>query len=214
MCLTLAISACTQRSQTLVPPTPATSQVSPTLGFSQTNKEPLKLREVLIIETAGQRSILFRFSQPPEGVDYFPLREPSRLVIDVQGPIESLPQVETYNTLDSLVSAVRIGSYQGRMRLIVDMKSEEVPHFSVDHYDTLLTAFVGEKRSTDTSTNAEVLFIADDWADDRESSIMQTPSLRPEDAREKEIQARTDRPKSPIRGVVVVVERNAERPSS
>ena len=188
MCLTLAISACTQRSQTLVPPTPATSQVSPTLGFSQTNKEPLKLREVRIIETAGQRSILFRFSQPPEGVDYFPLREPSRLVIDVQGPIESLPQVETYNTLDSLVSAVRIGSYQGRMRLIVDMESEEVPHFSVDHYDTLLTAFVGEKRSSDTSatTNAEVLFVADDWADDRDSSIMQTPSLRSEDAREED----------------------------
>ena len=214
MCLTLAISACTQRSQTLVPPTPATSQMAQTLGFSQTNKEPLKLREVRVTETAGQRSILFRFSQPPEGVDYFPLRGPSRLVIDVQGPIESPPQVETYNTLDSLVSAVRIGSYQGRMRLIVDMKSEEVPHFSVDHYDTLLTAFVGEKRSSDTSTNAEVLFVADDLADDRESSIMQTPSLRPEDAREKEMQARTDRPKSSTRGVVVVVEWNAERQSS
>ena len=183
ICLALAVGACTQRPQTLAPATLATSH-TPSPSLSQVSRDPLKLQEVRILETAGQRSILFRFSQPPEGVDYFPLREPSRLVIDVKGPIESLPQVETYNTVDSLVSAVRIGSYQGRMRLVVDMESEEVPHFSVDNYDTLLTTFIGEKRSGDTyaTTNTEVLFVADD----RESPVIQTASFRPEDTLEED----------------------------
>ena len=174
MCLALAVCACTQRSQTLAPATPAVSY-SPLSSLSQMSRDPLKLQEVRIIETAGQRSILFRFSQPPEEVDYFPLREPSRLVIDVKGSVESPPQAETYNTVDSLVSAVRIGSYQGHMRLVVELESDEVPQFSVDNHDTLLTTFIGEKRSSDAyaTTNTEVLFVADDVDDDLESPVIQ-----------------------------------------
>ena len=193
ICLALAVGACTQWAQTLAPATPAATH-SPSPSLSQMDRDPLKLQEVRIIETAGQRSILFRFSQPPEGVDYFPLREPSRLVIDVKGPIESLPQVETYNTVDSLISAVRIGSYQGRMRLVVDMESEEVPQFSVDNYDTLLTTLIGEKRSSDTyaTTNTEVLFVADavdDMTDGLESPVIQTASLQPQGSLEADTSA-------------------------
>ena len=43
---------------------------------------------------AGQRKVMFRFSRPPENLHYFPLSAPSRLVIDVTGPIEARPQVE------------------------------------------------------------------------------------------------------------------------
>ncbi len=107
---------------------------------------PLRLYEVRVSETAGQRSILFRFSRPPEGIDYFPLRGPSRLVIDVKGPIEALSKVHGYKATDSLVSGVRVGSYQGRMRLVVDLAAAEVPQFSVDNYETLVTAFLGEKN--------------------------------------------------------------------
>jgi type IV pilus assembly protein PilQ len=73
------------------------------------------------------------------------------LVIDVKGPIASLPQVETYNTLDPLVSAVRIGSYQGRIRLVIDLESKEVPPFSVDQHESVLTAYIGHKKDSDMS---------------------------------------------------------------
>src|SRR5712691_13187788 len=53
---------------------------------------PLRLYEVRVSETAGQRSILFRFSRPPEGIDYFPLRSPSRLVIDVKAQSNRSPK--------------------------------------------------------------------------------------------------------------------------
>src|SRR5262245_3161729 len=63
-----------------MPMFPATAQVA---------NEPTRLNEIRLIEAGGQRSVLFRFSHPPEGIDYFPLRNPSRLVIDVKGSVES-----------------------------------------------------------------------------------------------------------------------------
>lgn len=171
------------------PPGPSSSAAGP-LSTQPSATEPLQLQEVRMTETAGQRSILFRFSQTPEGIDYFPLREPSRLVIDIKGPIESLPQVETYPTIDPVVSAVRIGSYQGRMRLVVDMESPEVPPFSVDHHDTLLTAFIGDKNDTTTYTtsNAQVLFAAVDDLNGPDPAV-QTVGLQKEQQEEQQVEA-------------------------
>lgn len=108
--------------------------------------------------------MLFRFSRPPEGVDYFPLRNPSRLVIDVKGPIDSASKIHTYKASDSLVSSVRVGTYQGRLRLVVDLKAATVPQFSVDNYETLLTAFIGEKdiNKSSAQSNAQVLFVSEE----------------------------------------------------
>ena len=96
MCLTLAISACTQRSQTLVPPTPATSQMAPTLGFSQTNKEPLKLREVRVIELPDSAVSSSDFPAPGESHLFFRCEKRPALVIDVHGGL-SHPRSIAYN---------------------------------------------------------------------------------------------------------------------
>jgi len=166
------IGACAQRSSKMTPvtssapppvqaPEPVASvQPPPPPVFSG----PLRLNEMRLIETAGQRSMLFRFSRPPEGVDYFPLRNPSRLVIDVKGPIDSVLKIHTYKASDSLVSSVRVGAYQGRLRLVIDLKAAAVPQFSVDNYETLLTAFMGEKdiNKSSAQSNAQVLFVSEE----------------------------------------------------
>jgi type IV pilus assembly protein PilQ len=128
---------------------------------------PLRLHEVRVIEATGQHSVLFRLSRPPENIDYFPLRNPNRLVIDVKGAIDSLPKVQSYKASDPFIAAVRVGSYRGRMRLVVDLKGSEAPSFSVDNYDRLITAFIGEKNEkrngkAQTETNAQVLFLNDE----------------------------------------------------
>lgn len=166
LCVLLTAGACAQRSHKSGPATPAPTLPEQSAAVQQPPQPvytgPLQLHEVRLIETAGQHSILFRFSRPPEGIDYFPLRSPSRLVIDIKGPLEILPKVHIYKAADPLVSAVRVGSYQGRMRLVVDLKGGEVPQFSVDNYDTLLTAFIGEKSNDKAhgESNAQVLFIS------------------------------------------------------
>jgi type IV pilus assembly protein PilQ len=137
---------------------------------------PLRLHEIRLIETAGQRSILFRFSRPPEGIDYFPLRAPSRLVIDVKGPIEPLAKIHSYKAVDASVSTVRVGTYQGRLRLVVDLKAATVPQFSVDSYETLLTAFIGEKSSDSrVQSNAQVLFVSEEGRNTRFAEAISAP---------------------------------------
>src|SRR5262245_29332126 len=144
-----AAEACARRSGKPVTVTPVSMPTESPIAVQSTDAYTgsLRLHEVRLIETVGQRSVLFRFSRPPEGVDYFPLRGPSRLVIDVKGPIESLAKIQNYKASDSIVTAVRVGSYQGRMRLVIDLKGNEAPQYSIDNYDTLLTAFIGEKNS-------------------------------------------------------------------
>src|SRR5215475_8635617 len=131
--LLISSGACAQgASQSTKPTTPvpaapptATSTATTAMQTPPPQAEyagPLRLYEVRVSETAGQRSVLFRFSRPPEGIDYFPLRNPSRLVIDVKGSIEPLSKIRSYKAVNSSVTAVRIGNYQGRMRLVVDLK--------------------------------------------------------------------------------------------
>jgi type IV pilus assembly protein PilQ len=129
--------------------------------------EFLRLDEIRVSTANGQKGISFRFSRPPEGTDYFPLRNPSRLVIDVKGPMEALPKVRTYKANDPLVSGVRIGNYQGRLRLVVDLTTTEVPQFSVDNSETLVTAWIGEKNgSIYAAQTSQVLFISDEARND------------------------------------------------
>ena len=167
LCALLTTSACAHQTKKPETPSPSVTQPAPVqLTASPTYNGPLRLHEVRVIEATGQHSVLFRLSRPPEGVDYFPLRNPSRLVIDIKGPIDPLPKVQNYKATDPLVSAVRIGSYQGRMRLVVDLKGNDIPPFSVDNYDTLITAFVGEKSEKQAGkeqaeSSAQVLFLAD-----------------------------------------------------
>lgn len=170
----VAVGACSQRAKTTVPPSPTIEPAAavtpteqspslPTVPVSMANR-PSRLDEVRLIQTGGQRSILFRFSHPPEGIDYFPLRSPNRLVIDIKGTVEPPAKVQAYKTSDAVVSAVRIGTYQGKLRLVIDLKNTTPPQFSVDSYETLVTAFIGEKDANKSATqsHAQVLFISED----------------------------------------------------
>lgn len=190
VCLALGLGACAAQVPSPTPaPDPQAADV-PAITASARQVEPadpLLIQEVRLTETAGQRRVQFQFSQPPHGIDYFPLRDPSRLVIDVQGPIASLPQVETYNTLDQLVSAVRISTYQGRIRLVIDMESEEVPPFSVDQRESVITAYLGHKQDVSAApqtSNTQVLMAAEHDTPGAPASARQQPqtSQLPADA--------------------------------
>ena len=166
----ITASACAHRVNKAPTDTPSASSTSTTESVTSPSSSQsvqstaLHLNEVQLTETAGQRSLLFRFSRPPEGVDYFPLRNPSRLVVDVKGPIDSPTKVQTYKAADAQVTSVRVGSYQGRLRLVIDLKGTAVPQFSVDNYETLVSAFIGEKdlNKSAASSHSQVLVASAD----------------------------------------------------
>ncbi len=130
---------------------------------------------------AGQRQVIFRLSRPPDNLHYFPLSAPSRLVIDMTGPIEARPQAATYRADDPQIEAVRVSSSPGRMRLVVELALDETPPVSVDtnSVDTnaaILTVRIGQKTKTDGSqhADAQILFIAEN-AD--LTQLAQTPAI-------------------------------------
>ena len=127
----------------------------------------------------GQRHVMFRFSRPPENLHYFPLSAPSRLVIDITGPIEALPQVATYQADDPQIAAVRVNSTAGRMRLVVELALDETPPVAVDTNAAVLTARIGRRTKTAGSqrTDAQILFIAEN-AD--LTQLAQTPTTSSE----------------------------------
>ncbi|HXG17635.1 MAG TPA: type IV pilus secretin PilQ [Methylomirabilota bacterium] len=183
LCTLLTTSACAHQTKKAMTASSSSSepQTAAQAVVTPAHNGPLRLHEVRVIESTGQHSVLFRLSRPPEGVDYFPLRNPSRLVIDIKGStIESLPKVQRYKASDPLVSAVRIGSYQGRMRFVIDLKGAEVPPFSVDNYETLITAFIGEKTEKQqgkeqAESSAQVLFLADEVKEERTTQLASAP---------------------------------------
>lgn len=178
MAIVVAAGACTQRTNTpMMSSSPAAEETAalPPVTRSSTlpaevpastpaTNGPARLNEVRLIETSGQRSVLFRFSHPPEGIDYFPLRNPNRLVVDIKGSVEPPAKIQTHKTSDATVSAVRVGTYQGKLRLVIDLKNATPPQFSVDSYETLVTAFIGEKdiNKSAAHSNAQVLFLSED----------------------------------------------------
>lgn len=184
----ITASACAYRANKAQTGTPSasstvtTESVAPTLSSQSVSSAALRLNEVQLTETAGQRSLLFRFSRPPEGVDYFPLRNPSRLVVDVKGPIDSPTKVQTYKATDAQVSSVRVGSYQGRLRLVIDLKGTAAPQFSVDNYETLVSAFIGEKdlnKSAAQSHSQVLLASADDGRGTQNLATSSQPEKKP-----------------------------------
>ncbi len=178
MATLLAAGSCTQRTNTpTLSPSPAVEEIAALPPATQSSplpaevpastpatNGPARLDEVRLIETGGQRSVLFRFSHPPEGIDYFPLRNPNRLVVDIKGSVEPPAKIQTHKTSDAVVSAVRVGTYQGKLRLVIDLKNATPPQFSVDSYETLVTAFIGEKdiHKSAVHNNAQVLFLSED----------------------------------------------------
>lgn len=184
VCLTAG--ACTHQSRsfkggpsTLLPPEPATQDAGQKIVMFRLGRlptEPLQLHDVRVITAAEQRTVMFRFSRPPENLHCFPLSAPSRLVIDITDSIEALPQVATYKPDDPQIEAVRVGSSAGRMRLVVELAMDETPPVSVDTNAAILTARIGRKTKTAGSkhTDAQILFIAEN-AD--LTQLAQTPSI-------------------------------------
>ncbi len=161
----LSAGACTHQSRSLtgrpsppIPPEPTKKPVP-----TPTDTGPLELHEIRVITNAGQRSVMFRFSRPLENLHYFSLSAPSRLVIDITGPIEAQPQVAAYEADEPQIASVRVISSVGHIRLVIELALDEALPVSVDAHAAILTARIGRKTKTADSKHADtqILFIAE-----------------------------------------------------
>ncbi len=125
------------------------------LAFSQS--APLHLQEIRLTTEGEARTVLFQFSHPPDSIRSFSLSSPSRIVIDVHGPVQNVPS-RTYQADDALLTHVRLGSHPQHLRLVLDLNGQTVPVHSVEHRATEVLAKLGQQGGDSPSVQTQVLF--------------------------------------------------------
>ncbi len=98
----------------------------------------LHLQELQLGVEGDQKTLRFLFPQSPDSWRSFALSAPSRVVLDVTGPVTVGPSAR-YTTNDGLIRAVRSGSHPSRLRFVVDLASSHIPPFEVQQQENRLT---------------------------------------------------------------------------
>ena len=106
--------------------------------------QPLGLQKIQLSVKGNRRSILFQFSRSPNSVKSFALASPSRLVVDVHGPLKGIPS-SAYQADDALLSQIRLGAHPDYLRLVLDLKEAKTPRFTVEQRDDrVVVVFIQE----------------------------------------------------------------------
>jgi Flp pilus assembly protein TadD len=116
-------------------------------GLAQSSS--LQLSELRFDGAGSQRTLTLQFSQTPSAVQSFVLTLPTRLVIDVSGPVPNVAP-GTIPVKDTLLARVRMGIHNQRLRFVLDLQTTEVPKFSVAQQQGIVTALLtapGEQLS-------------------------------------------------------------------
>ncbi|NIO06765.1 MAG: AMIN domain-containing protein, partial [Deltaproteobacteria bacterium] len=117
-----------------------------------------KIQEARALEATGQTTIRMNFSQPVTQFRHFTLSIPTRIVLDVFGNVEPMSSDETFNVGTSWVNKVKLGTGKGHYRVVVEVNSGQVPHFSVEPDDNGLSLIIGPLNRK-ISTKKEVLMV-------------------------------------------------------
>src|SRR5881396_1743438 len=82
-----------------------------------------------VAQVGAGRRLTLALTRTPEAVGEREMSSPPRLVLDLAGPRPAEPrQVSAFPLADELVSRVRVGSFGGKLRAIVDLSRAPGPH--------------------------------------------------------------------------------------
>jgi len=128
-----------------------------TFSQSPPQSDVLRLDKVQLSVEGKRRSVLFRFSRSPDSINSFALSSPSRLVIDVNGPVQAVPS-GTYRAEDALLAQVRTGSHPHHLRLVLDLKGPQIPPFVVEQRQARVAIVFTQKNNTVNEAFTQILF--------------------------------------------------------
>ena len=117
----------------------------------------LRLHKVHLTADGGQRQVVLQFSQAPSAIHAFPLSTPTRLVIDVIGPVLPRPSA-AYPAKDTLLRRVRVGAHPQHLRFVLDLKGEKLPAFSVEQQGSRVRAVLQAPDRPAPELRAQILF--------------------------------------------------------
>ncbi len=131
---------------------------APAVAAAEESDKDLRLKGIKLVEDEGQTGVFLKLSRVPDKVENFMLSNPSRLVIDVHGPVPAdVKSIERTATGDPRVSRVRSGKQDGRLRITLDLK-EKAPKYTVNDLKTMVVAFLGERKASTGPAKSQVLY--------------------------------------------------------
>ncbi len=162
--LALSVAGCATKAS---PPPPAPTVASdatpetakpPPAPVAEAEDADLRVKGVKLVQDEGQTGLFIKLSRVPDKVEHFTLSKPTRLVIDVHGPVpDVLRSFERPVRDDTRVSAVRAAKQDGRLRITVDLKGP-APKYTVNDLKTMVVAFLGERSGSPSPAKSEVLY--------------------------------------------------------
>jgi type IV pilus assembly protein PilQ len=136
-------------------------------------EEWLRLRGVTVEEVGLGHRLVFDLSRTPDSVSDFRLAKPPRVVLDVFGPHDAARSVDKFTADDTLVQRIRVGHYNGRLRLVVDLSSAAPMDYTVRKNGNAVVVDLGD---TGTVSEAETPAPANQPAPADQSSAPTSPS--------------------------------------
>jgi type II secretory pathway component GspD/PulD (secretin) len=119
-----------RRPQDLAQRQPAAPQ--PAVKEPTLQEQSFRLQDLSVQEERGQTTVRVKFSDAVNQYRHFSIAQPSRIVLDVFGPVKQLPQVETHRIETHWLSVLRVSSGEGHLRVVMEVASAAIPAYVIE----------------------------------------------------------------------------------
>lgn len=153
---------CGQRAAAPAKPAPPSKKEPPKEDKLDQAKTPaadtLSVKGIKLVQDEGQTGVFLKLSRVPDKVEHFALANPNRVVVDLFGPVSpKAADFERNAVNDPMVSKVRVGKHDGRLRVALDLKGA-VPKVTLNDLQTMVVAFLGERSGSPAQATSQVLY--------------------------------------------------------
>jgi hypothetical protein len=107
---------------------------------------PLELSAVTVDRRKDGAAIVLALAGSPTEITHYTIAEPGRIVIDVYGDSQKRAKIEFMKVSDPLVRRVRVAHHKGRMRLVIDLATDDVPAYDLATRGGTVTLSLGAAR--------------------------------------------------------------------
>jgi general secretion pathway protein D len=131
---------------------PASAPAGATPAGSEMN---LAVTDVTVDRRNDGALVHLAIAGSPIRVSHYALSDPGRYVVDVYGPSDEVDEVESIDVADSLLRRVRVAHHHGRMRMVLDLRTDRPPAYVLAQGNGTITLELGAARPTKQAKQAK-----------------------------------------------------------